>query len=219
MPKQLLSLFIFLATIQFGVSQPYLVARGNLSIGAEYETLDYSGGDILYSPAGGMGFEVGLQSRLAKNLFLQSTLGYQLNLALQAESFNGVTNRSSFSFNRKFINVGLLTRFLIPEDIAVFEGFTLGSGVHFSFPGKLTRIENEEQLGSSRYKSNIGYYIDLGVRLRMSENVLLEPGIRYRRVQHDGKSFTEGPIETLPVALQNLNCNGVELGLTLIKTI
>ena len=217
MIKNIILVSLFVSAIQsFGQSLDF-IARGNLSIGSKYETLDYSGADMFYSPGGGMGIELGLQWKLVENLYFQSSLGYQLNLALQTESFNGITNKSSFSFGRTFLSTGITKKFFISEDL--FNGIMLGGGVQYSLPSSLTRIENETDLGSSRYKANLGYFIDLGVRLRMSETVFLEPGIRYRNLRLDGKSYNQGAIDDLPPALQNLNANGVELGLSLIKNI
>lgn len=216
-PLLVTSIVLFASTsLGFGQNVDFII-RGNLGIGAEYETLAYNGAEIYYSPGGGMGAEVGLQIEVAKNFILQSTLGYQLNLALQIESFNGVSNESSSIFNRKFMSFGALKKFPLTEYL--FNGILIGGGAHYNIPGQLKRIEDNVDLGSSKYKSNIGYYIELAVRLKISETVYLDPGIRYRNLALDGKSYSEGTINDLPESLQKLNANGVELGLVLVKNI
>ncbi len=44
------------------------IARGNLSVGTNYEYLDYNGGLIAYSPGGGIGLEIGLERNLVGKL-------------------------------------------------------------------------------------------------------------------------------------------------------
>ncbi|GEM_PF-4584364 len=194
-----------------------LVGRGNLSIGLQYNDLDYNGGELFYSPGGGMGLEGGLRLDIGEGFAIQSTLGYQLHLALQTESINGISNKSSFNFNRKFVSFGMLKKFKLGHGIV--GGFQLGAGTSLNLPGTLKRIENDNELGESNYNSNVGFYFEAGLRLRILDNVYLDPAIRYRQLSFVAKSFSDGAISDLPEHLQQLNANGIELGLTIVKNI
>ena len=216
--KKTVSLLLFLISTSMGYAQNLdFIIRTNLGIGAEYETLDYNTGDLYYSPGGGMGAEVGLQVEVAENFSLQSTIGYQLNLALLAESTNGVSNKSSFLFNRKFISFGAFSK--IPFSNNLVNSLLVGGGIHYNMPGRMERIENDIDLGISRYNTGIGYYVDLSLRLKVSKRVFLDPGIRYRRLSLDAKSYSEGDISDLPIYLQTLNTNGIELGFAIVRRI
>lgn len=216
MAKRVFLIFFFSLILAKGYSQKLnLIGRFNLGIGTEYQNLDYNGASVPYSPGGGIGVEIGFQSALIKNLMIQSTLGYQLNLALQAESSNGASNKTSFSFNRKFVSLGLAKKFELSEGI--IDGFLIGSGINYNFPGRLKRIENDDRLGESEYSANLGYYFELGLRLDISQSIFLDPAIRYRRLNFVANSFSEGTVTELPRDLIDLNANGIELGLTIVK--
>lgn len=194
-----------------------LIGRTNLSIGLDYRVLDYFGEDLLYSPGGGMGLELGLQVDMGEGFALQSTLGYQLNLAFQIESFDGVTNKSSSSFNRKFVSLGALKGFNLNG--TTIKSLQFGSGINFNWPGALSRIENDVELGKSTYSTGIGLYFEAGLRLQILDNTYLDPAIRYRKLSFTAKSFTQGAVSELPDYLQKLNANGIELGVTFVRKI
>ncbi|VXD11164.1 outer membrane beta-barrel protein [Marinoscillum sp. 108] len=215
--KQLLLIILFsIASVRVLTAQSLnFVGRGNLSIGAEYQSIDYNGGDLFYSPGGGIGVELGLQLDIVKGFAIQSTLGYQLHLALQAESVNGVSNKSSFNFNRKFISLGVLKNFKLTDKTV--NSLQVGTGASINFPGTLKRTENDNELGESSYHSNFGLYFELALRLKLSDKVYLDPAIRYRRLNFSAESYSNGPITDLPDYLQDLNSNGIELGITFVK--
>ncbi|MEM6644542.1 MAG: hypothetical protein AAF616_16300 [Bacteroidota bacterium] len=214
--KILIATLITLTWINFTSAQNIsFIARTNLSIGTEYQNIDYNGGNLLYSPGGGIGIELGLQVPLVKGFAIQSTLGYQQNLALQAESVNGVSNRSSVSFNRKLISLGLSKGFKLSD--GTIKSLQLGVGSNLNFPGTLKRIENDERLGESNYNSNIGLYFEIALRIAISEGMYLDPAIRYRQLDFSVDSFSDGPTTDLPGYLQALNANGIELGVTFVK--
>ena len=188
------------------------LARINLSIGTEYKELDYAGGTLLYSTGGGIGLEAGLKLNLAKKFFIQTGLAYQLHLALQSESFNGISNTSRFNFNRKSINLGTYRGFSLNDKLA--HEFILGVGANLNIPGKLTRIENDESLGSIEYDPSFGLYAEVGFKIPIS-NITLMPNFRYRILGFSARRFSDGHITQLPDYLRETNSNGFELGLTI----
>ena len=71
----------------------------------DYQSLNFNGADILYSPGGGMGLEGGIQLKITKNFYTSISVGYQRHLAFQSENVYGVSNKTSFNFNRKFLKI------------------------------------------------------------------------------------------------------------------
>lgn len=208
--------FAFLVYLFPALSQNVsFVARGNLSASGDTHTLDFGGRDLIYSPGAGIGLEIGLQIEIFEDFTLQSTLGHQLSLNLQTESFNGVSNESSYVFNRSFISFGAGKYFVLGEN--VFNGIFLEGGVQYHLPGSLKRTENDIDLGTSKYDPNLGYYLGAGARLKLKSELFLDPGIRFRSLELTAKSYTDGPIEVLPTYLQTLNVNGLELAVSLVK--
>ncbi|MGB3465275.1 MAG: outer membrane beta-barrel protein [Cyclobacteriaceae bacterium] len=213
--------FIILTTVTLHATveaqNPSLFLRGNLSLGTNYTTLDYNGFDISYSPGGGFGLDIGLQTELTENLNLRASLGYQLVVALQAESVNGYTNSSSATFNRKVLGLGLVKG--IELDSRSLTHFLIGGGLQYNAPGRLSRTENTDSLGKISYKSSFGFYLEAGVAIRLSREMSLEPSLRYRSISFSGEDYTGGSFESLPAELQTLNASGIELGFTLVKAL
>jgi len=215
MINRLIFTLILVSTIQLVNAQElHFISRVNISIGMDYKTLNYAGSEMLYSPGGGMGLEAGLQLDLQNGFALQSTIGYQLHLAFQGESGGGFSNKSSFNFNRKFLSLGALKNFKLSDGTGTLNGIHLGAGTHINLPGSLKRIENEFELGTSKYDPSLGFYVEIGLNLKIDEDMFFTPSIRYRQLSFSAKSFTEGSISNLPDYLQELNANGVELGVT-----
>lgn len=221
---------VLILTISFSNAQEIeLLARGNLSIGwGNYEELNYqvlgSSDEItlLYSAGGGMGLEVGPSFLLANGFAIQTTVGFQINMAFQKQTYasgsGSSSNASSALFSRTFISTGV-TKQISLSGSKVVKGIQLGSGIAYNMPGGLTRVENDENLGTSKYKSNVALYFETGLKLQVSPMVCLTPNLRYRSLRFDVKSFSEGETSELPASLQDLNANGLELGLTVSKRI
>jgi len=189
------------------------IGRANLSVGLDYQTQDFDGEDTFYSPGGGFGLEVGGQYELIEDLALYLTTGYQLHVGLRSEDFDDGSLTTSFGFNRKFFTTGF-NKFLFLEDRLPIEGVIIGAGVNYNFPGRLSRTENNFDLGVSRYQSALGFHVDVKVRLDIFDKINFEPGLRFRSLEFFVDSFSEGPVNGLPDHLRRLNANGIELSLT-----
>lgn len=194
-----------------------MVLRGNVGAGMSYYTLDYSGGSIFYSPGGGVGLEAGMQLELLKNLNLGVTFGYQHHLALQAETSTFYTNKTSFTFNRKYVSIATTKYFKISDK--VLQNAITGAGFSYNSPGALIRTENNKNLGRSEYDNRFAVFFEGGLGFKASDTWSVNPTLRYRLLKFDAISFSEGEVVDLPTHLQRLNANGLEVGVTLIKKI
>ncbi|MFK7953187.1 MAG: hypothetical protein AB8B73_10095 [Ekhidna sp.] len=210
----LLSLIISIGSYSQEVS-PF--GRLNISIGSEYGSLDYQGNDILYSTGGGIGFEGGLESILGYGLTPYISLGYQLNAAFQVENFNGVKNKSSFTFGRLFATAGLNKLFDVGGEVITHVIF--GSGINYSIPTSTSRTENNIELGSTSYDPALGFHIDFKLRINVFDKTYLDTGIRYRHLNFSGTEYTDSNQSSLPVELDDPNASGVELSITFGKKI
>ena len=191
------------------------IGRYNLGIGASYESLDYNGAQVLYSPGGGMGLEAGLGYELLKNLDGYLTAGFQKNLALQYQSMNGVSNKTSASFGRGYFTAGLNK--LVETSDGVLNGFIFGAGLNYNFPGKLKLTQNNEYLGEWSYNNALGYQLEAKLRLKFTDSFSLDPGLRYRNIRYEfspEKTTTSKPV---PANMNRLNANGVDVSVTLVK--
>ncbi len=219
--KKTTTLLILNLAIAFGIQAQTIswTGKANLSIGMDYQSINYYDGEIFYSPGGGIGIEGGIQLEIIKNLNLYTSLGYQLNFALQAENSNGVSNRSSFSFNRKFLTLGV-SKIIQLSDINTVQGLLFGGGVNFSIPGTMKIIENKNTEFITKYKPNLGYHFETGLRLDLSQGFYLDATIRYRALEFSGKSFSYSGGShsgTGTEFLNKLNASGIELGATFVK--
>ena len=80
--KHLLSLcLLIMLGSQLQAQNLKFIGRYNLGIGASYESLDYNGAQVMYSPGGGMGLEAGLGYELLKNLDGYLTAGFQNSIS------------------------------------------------------------------------------------------------------------------------------------------
>ncbi|TRX61424.1 outer membrane beta-barrel protein [Fulvivirga sp. M361] len=218
MKKIILSVILSISTLYAALSQSMSVmVRTNISIGMDYQSLDFNGNELFYSPGGGIGIEGGLQLEMIERLYAYISVGYQLNLALQAENVNGSSNKTSFNFNRKLITLGAAKIIKLSENTV--QGLILGAGMNYSIPGKIRIEENDADFGEISYESGFGFHLETGLRLRLSEGLYLDPSIRYRSLDLSGKSYNRGSFESLPDYLQELDASGLELGVTIVKTL
>ncbi|MDH7445487.1 hypothetical protein [Aquimarina sp. 2201CG14-23] len=218
MKKTLCCLVVFCALINYTNAQDFnLIGRLNGSIGFNYESLDYNGGSTAYSPGGGMGLEIGAEYHIAKGFYGYGTLGFQYNLALQLQSGSGGSNKSSFTFSRTFLTFGIQKFFKLSD--GTLHGISFGAGGNYSIPGKLKITENDVSADPIEYDSALGFHIDAKLRLKLSDKFFLEPGIRYRQLELDAKSFGSNDPIVLPSDLSTLNVSGVEIAITVIKKI
>ena len=213
--NRILALCLFMTIAGQATAQNLkFVGRYNLGIGAQYETLDYNGASVLYSPGGGMGLEAGLAYEVVKNLDTYVTVGFQKNLALQYESMNGVSNKTSFSFGRTFVSGGINKLFQLSE--GTFNGIILGGGINYNMPGKLKIIENNENRGIATYNSALGFHIDAKLKLKFNDNFSLEPGLRYRNINFESSNTLSGN-SSFPEGLRQVNATGVDLSVSIAK--
>ncbi|MFT6963000.1 MAG: opacity protein-like surface antigen [Flammeovirgaceae bacterium] len=138
-------------------------------------------------------------------------------MAHQSETLNGFSNKSNFNFNRKFLTVGALQ--LIPfSETNTVRGLLLGAGMNYNLPGALKRTENEVSFGVAEYKSKVGFHVDLGLKLAFDDQISLYTGLRYRHLQLELDSYTEGDVNSLPKYIVDLNASGIEVSVTLAKS-
>ncbi len=192
-----------------------LIGRLNGSIGLNYESLDYYGGTMAYSPGGGAGLEIGTEYHIFKGMYGYGTVGYQYNLALQLQSGNNGSNKSSATFSRTFLTFGVNKMFKLSEN--TLYGLVIGIGGNYNIPGKLKITENDISQVPIQYDSNLGFHIDAKLRLKLSDKFFLEPGIRYRKLELDAKSSGISNPEVLPSHFRTLNTSGVEIAVSIIK--
>ncbi|WP_299190025.1 hypothetical protein [uncultured Aquimarina sp.] len=218
MKKIIWSLVVCCTLFTSGTAQELnLIGRLNGSIGFNYESIDYNGGSLAYSPGGGMGLEIGAEYSFFKGLSGYGTLGYQYNLALQLQSGTNGSNKSSVTFGRVFFTLGVNKFFKFSEN--TLHGIVIGVGGNYSIPGKLRITENDFSADPIEYGTNLGFHIDAKLRLKLSDVIFLEPGIRYRQLELEAKSFGPNTIDALPSHLRTLNTSGVEISVSIIKTI
>ncbi|MFD2563970.1 hypothetical protein [Aquimarina rubra] len=216
MKKSIFSLAVFCVMFNVGFAQEVsLIGRLNGSIGFNYESIDYNGGSMAYSPGGGMGLEVGAEYNIFKGLYGYGTLGYQYNLAIQLQSGNGGSNKSSVTFSRTFFTLGIHKLFKLSDN--TLNGIVIGVGGNYSIPGRLKITENDFSADPIKYKSNVGFHIDAKLRLKLSDKFFLEPGLRYRQLELEAESFGSNGIDVLPSHLRTLNTSGIEIALSVIK--
>ena len=212
-------LFAFIALIISTTTQAQdfsLFTRGNLSIGSKYMELDYGGNTLLYSGGGGMGLEIGTQISLVKDLRATFSIGYQLNLAFMGETVNGVTNSSSAVFGRSFLGLGLINGFGLSH--RTITHLLIGTGVQYNTPSKLSLTENEVDLGSTSYNSTISFYFEGGISLKLSDNLTLDPTIRYRSLTFEAEENQFNSPNLTDADFVNYNASGVEFALTLVRS-
>ncbi|AHM63325.1 hypothetical protein D770_25400 [Flammeovirgaceae bacterium 311] len=213
--KYLLSLCLLIAFAGQATAQNLkFISRLNLGIGAQYDWLDYNGNQVAYSPGGGMGLEAGLGYELLKNLDAYATLGFQKNLALQYESMNGVSNKTSASFGRGYFTAGFNKLFKTSD--GVFNGIILGAGLNYNLPGKLKLTENNQSMGEWAYGNALGYQVEAKFKLKFTESFSLDPGLRYRNIRFENEQSANSAWPTLPY-MNRLNATGVDLSVALVK--
>ncbi len=142
------------------------------------------------------------------------SFGYQLNLALQSESFNGQTVKSQANFNRKFFTTGIDQFFVLSNknDRKLELGF--GAGLNYSIPGKLRLESNNFKADPLEYESTFGFHVDLKMRIQLKDELRLEPGLRFRNLELDTKESL-----TFSSNYDKFNASGIELGIALVKRI
>ncbi|MFY0601493.1 MAG: hypothetical protein JXR03_17595 [Cyclobacteriaceae bacterium] len=216
---------ICILTLKVNAQDLNLIGRANLGIGFDYLSQDFNGINTKYSPGGGLGFEAGLEGEINDDLFWYGTVGITFNLNLHYEEVNGVTRRTSFSWNKKFFTAGANKYFEVRSKfISDFYG---GGGLTLGIPGILRRTVNGNgngngnsgYLGRIKYKTSLGFQLHGGATLAITDGVLLRPELRYRFINYKSKSFSKGSLSDLEPGLKKANGQGVEISVTIVKQI
>ncbi|MEL6557133.1 MAG: hypothetical protein AAFQ94_03050 [Bacteroidota bacterium] len=216
MKKIILLAFIALTVTSAAQAQSFsLFTRGNVSIGSQYNELDYFGNTLFYSGGGGMGLEIGSQIGIVNNLRATVSFGYQLNLAFTGETVNDVTTTSSALFGRSFVGLGLINGFELSH--RTISHILVGAGVQYNSPSKLRLTENDVDLGSNSYSAALGFYFEGGISLKLSDNLTLDPTIRYRSLSFEVEDNQFNAPNLTDERFVNYNANGVEFALTLVR--
>lgn len=205
-----------------------LSLRTNLGIGAKYETLQFdnadSYGELIYSPGGGIGLELGVGYLLKDHLLTYGAVGYQQNIALQYHSSNyGGTDKTSFFFNKTSLQVGTNYRFKFREKGKF--GMLLGGGGSFNLPGKMSITELNFHYGDVTFKPALGLHAETGVFIELKK-LILKGSIRLRHLNYklknynqpsDSNTWTTDNYEQFPNYIQKVNASGGDLSFSLIK--
>ncbi|WP_165784609.1 hypothetical protein [Solitalea longa] len=189
------------------------ISKINIGIGANYNSIDYDGGDVFYSPGGGMGIELGLGYHATENLVPYLTLGYQQNIAIQYISSNGESLESSVFFNRTSFFAGANYDYM-PWKSAL-KGIRFGGGINYNFPGKMKITENNSTYSDLSYDSSLGYNADVAFIVAI-KSIKLLPGIRYRNMSFSASNSADRYL--LPSHLKTLNGSGVDLTISFVKS-
>lgn len=217
--KSIFSAFLIIILIHYSSLAQDLnfIARGNVGIGFNYISQDFKGIKTFYSPGGGLGAEIGLEGAMKNDVFWYGTLGMKVNLNFHYEEVNGVTTKTSYSWNKKFITAGANKFFdLRNQNITEFQA---GGGLIFGIPGTLRTTENNIYNGRINYSLALGAQIHTGLTLDIYDKFLLRPEIRYRFIRYNSKSYTRGDIKDLDPELRKARADGLDISLSIIKTI
>ncbi|MFN6946222.1 MAG: outer membrane beta-barrel protein [Cytophagaceae bacterium] len=169
-----------------------LILRHNIGIGLVYNTLKFSNpqgsGEMIYSPGGGMGIEVGLGFSLNKNIEVYGTMGYHQNLALNSHTSNMRTDRTSFSFNRKTFLFGANYQFRFTEGGRT--GLKFGGGGSYNIPGTMSITELNVPRGNFRYGSEFGFHFETGFFHEFKKFAMVYSA-RYRHLNFDFTGYRQ----------------------------
>lgn len=201
-----------------GISQDLnLIGRANIGIGFDYLSQDFNGIKTFFSPGGGLGIEAGMEGELPNDIYWYGTVGMTFNLNLHYEETNGATNKTSYSWNKKFLTAGANKYF--DQKSKYIGNFYGGGGLTLSIPGILRRTENDKYLGRIKYNTTLGFQLHGGATLTLFDDFLLRPELRYRLINYKAKSFTRGEISDLEPELRKANGQGLDISLTIVKQI
>lgn len=189
-------------------------ARLNIGYGTESHQLSGSGGTMYYSGGGGLGIEAGVEKEIVKDFVLYLSVGDQIYFSLLHTNVNGNASNTSYNFNRVFFNFGASKVFWLKEKGV--RAIIVGAGANYNIPGKLKLKRDDVHLGTTSYESNIGFHIDFKIRVRVGNSLFIDPGIRYKSLFLDSKSYEPGSESQMPDHHEQLNASGLEFSAALI---
>jgi hypothetical protein len=224
MKKTALSFLFTIALIHSVSSQDPGVGRLSIkahflgSVGFHNQDIIFESGrkgysSINYSAGGGIGPEICLQYVIHRQLAIDVGAFYQALFmkSLYESSLNSNTsNESSVSFNKQGLNGAL--KYRIPFGNTK-HNIQVGLGGRMIIPGKLTIVENNEEIGSVSYYEKIGYFgqLDAEIFLGKKKRFALNPQFRYNRVIFEPESFSNGSLINLEPGLKKFNGNGLDI--------
>jgi len=224
MKQFLIAAFLLFSITLFG-QQPgaYYSLKSNFSIGAEYESLRFNGGNVLYSPGGGIGLEFEYGYYLANNFGFGIKAGYQQMISYHY--FNQVgsfTTKTSAFFNRKTI-APFAEVLLYHNPEKIINALRLNGGYSLNFSGDLRRTEDSFELDTYEYDNPGGFFANLTASVDVGSLFSSDPekgasnlilGLGYHNVK-----FTKTNIEETGNNLTDFNGTGIEFILGFRKKI
>ncbi len=133
--KKYILIFLLSIIAQLIIAQEIgLIVRPYGSIGFEKGDVDYGGVPLEYSPGGGFGLETGLEYKLDMGFAASATIGYQGMWTFYLTTGTGGSNKSSFSFDRKYFTGNIHQ--LISLSDGIVEGINIGGGASYNIPEK-----------------------------------------------------------------------------------
>lgn len=211
--KNLFILFIvFVFVKEITAQKDMFYVRGASSRTFNNYTLDFMGDDIEYHPKSGFATDIGYQREINDRVATYIGIGHFLSYQYHYNNTNGTETKTTYRFNRLYINPGL--HYYIPTKGKLLQKIGFGLGLLYTMPSKLKRLENNFSLGIVNYKSAIGGVIDLLPQVRLnSSNVIIEPHIRYRIQWLNADSYTEGDLSLVNDNFRSNNVSNLEIGL------
>ncbi len=171
----------------------------NRSIGVDWHSTNYTSlnnSDIHklpFSAGGGTGIELGFGKYFTSRFSLSGSVGYRQILAFKFENANGVSNKSSVSFNYKMLTAGL--NYAIYKSEKLLEEVSLGGMVIYSDAGKLRIIEDQKRIALDRFDNSYGWQLHTNFILNLFSKTSLkgETAIAYRSVNFKNSETNHAP--------------------------
>jgi len=181
--------------------------------------MDYQGNDVPYGYGSGLGFSLGMQLDSELPVFFYAGVGMNLAIALQYESINGVSNKSSFNFNYKSLSIGIGHMFKF-KDQGALHGIRVHGGLDYNFPSDASQTENKNYNGNITYGNSLGYQLGAKLSLVYREVFFIEPGFTFRNAnfQYSSYDWNEGNGQPNNFMLSP-NANHLAISLTVRKTL
>lgn len=210
--KKALLLPVFLSLSMAAISQFGVLARASYSQGIEQQYLESGLGYEVWSPGNGYAGELGAELEVFNTVSAYVTLGMNFNFAYYIAGTGGAGSwTSSINHSRYYMTIGGDKIFNFGHS-DTFKGIVAGGGLNLNFSGSLTIQENGFTHGKIKYNPASGIHVDAKVRLELGDRFRIEPGLRVRVLDMLASSWEDGSTRDLPLNLQILDINGLEIG-------
>lgn len=206
--KQIILILTVFLVCTISVAQDrttYLKVQPKLGLGFGGQFLDYTDLDgfdnvIRYSLGGGVGLEVGGGVKLRDHLYFEVGALLDQLVAIQYESINGFSNRTSASMTKLHFTPSI--KYNAPLSQRVEMGFLFG--VSPVITGPLKRVENNVALTEIEYKTAGVVVLGLQVEF-LFKKLDLFTGFRIRAGSYASQSAN------VPARLRNPSASGFDL--------